>query len=108
MDISVLKFIQIIRNSFIGADKVYTNGSCYQFYKILKSVFPQAKGYYNVDHVITEINGKYYDITGEVKRDNHLLIDEHFSHKKLNKLKFKIEIFDEEIIAEMKEKLKLK
>lgn len=86
----ILHFIKTIRNSFGGSKYVYTNGSCYQFYKILKLVFPQAIGYYNSDHVITKINGRYYDITGEVKETNHLLIDKYYDHKELNKLKFKM------------------
>ncbi len=90
----VLSFIRTVRNSFIGADKVYKNGSCYQFYKILKTVFPEAKAYYNVDHCITKISNKYYDITGEVEYTNHLLVDKYYDHKKLNKLKFKVEVWD--------------
>ena len=104
----ILSFIRTIRNSFGGADYVYTKGSCYQFYKILKQVFPEAKAYYNINHVITKIGSKFYDITGEVKCDGHLLVDEHFSHKRLNRLKFKVEIFDSEIIEHMKREINQK
>lgn len=97
---TVLGFIKTIRNSFIGADKVYTNGSCYQFYKILKYVFPQANAYYDSDHVITEIDGKFYDITGEVEKTNHLLMDEYYPTSSVKKAKFRIDIFDIEIIKE--------
>jgi len=79
------KLIKTIRHSFIGADKVYTNGSCYQFYKILKCAFPQAKAYYDSNHVITEIDGKFYDITGEVQKNNHLLMDEHYPNSSVKK-----------------------
>lgn len=71
-------FIEKIRESFVGAETVYTTGSCYRLYKILEFVFPQANAYYNSDHVITEINGRYYDITGEVEKTNHLLMSEHY------------------------------
>lgn len=74
----VIGFITLIRESFVGAETVYTTGSCYQLYRILKFVFPQANAYYNSDHVITEINGRYYDITGEVEKTNHLLMSEHY------------------------------
>lgn len=29
-------------------------------------MFPQAKPYYDMNHVISEIDGKFYDITGRV------------------------------------------
>ena len=64
---SPLDFITSIRESFKGSVDVYTKGSCYQFYLILKQVFPDAIAYYNQDHVITLIDGKFYDITGEVQ-----------------------------------------
>jgi len=70
------KFIESIRNSFEDSIKVYTQGSCYEFYLILKQVFPKAIAYYNEDHVITRIGNKYYDITGEVKKEKHLILDE--------------------------------
>lgn len=63
------EFISTIRDSFIGSQHVYTGGSCYHFYLILKKVFPNAEPFYDLDHVITKIDDKYYDITGEVRRD---------------------------------------
>jgi len=53
-----------IRDSFQDAAFVYTNGSCFAFYQILKSIFPQARAWSNLDHVWTEIDGKWYDING--------------------------------------------
>jgi hypothetical protein len=71
--------IDAVRSSFVGSIQVYTNGSCYQFYKILRCVFPTARAYFNIDHVITKIGNKYYDITGEVEWNNsYLLMDEHY------------------------------
>lgn len=48
---------------------IYLNGGCYKFYKFLKSVFPEAEPYFNVDedHVVSKIGRCYYDITGEVE-----------------------------------------
>lgn len=66
---NVEEFISTIRDSFIGSQQVYTEGSCYHFYLILKQVFPNAEAYYDLDHVITKISDKYYDITGEIRRD---------------------------------------
>lgn len=70
--------IYAIRESFVGADKVYTQGSCYQFYKILKSIFPQAIDYYDMNHVVTEIDGVCYDINGVVDKGICLLMSEHY------------------------------
>lgn len=59
-------FISTVRDSFIGSQQVYTEGSCYHFYLILKQVFPDAEPYYDHDHILTKINGEFYDITGKV------------------------------------------
>jgi len=69
---NVESFIATIRDSFIGSQEVYTEGSCYHFYLILKEVFPQANPHYDMNHMITEIDGKYYDITGEVKLNSNM------------------------------------
>jgi hypothetical protein len=36
--------IKAIRQSFVGAEQVYTQGSCVMFYLILKSVYPNITG----------------------------------------------------------------
>ena len=50
-------------------ESIYTSGSCLNFYLILRDRFSDQcpVPYYNVDHVITFIGDRYYDITGEVK-----------------------------------------
>ena len=55
-----------IRESFTGAEYVYTHGSCYKLYQLLKLFYPDAKAMITEDggHVVTEINGEYYDIHG--------------------------------------------
>jgi len=60
--------IKRIRDSYIHSTTIYTQGGCYQFYLILKEIFPQSICWYDsiVGHIITEIDGKFYDITGEV------------------------------------------
>lgn len=62
----ILSIIASIKNSFIGAEIVYTMGSCYQFHLILKSIFPSAQPYTNHDHIISKIGRRYYDINGSV------------------------------------------
>ena len=69
----VERFISTVRDSFIGSQQVYTEGSCYHFYLILKEVFPEAEAYYDADHVITKIDGKFYDITGEILANTGML-----------------------------------
>ena len=75
MSVPILEFIEAVRASFVGADHVYTNGSCYQFFKILKVVYPDAIAYYDNDHIISKIGNKYYDITGEVEKGKHTTLD---------------------------------
>ena len=58
-----------IRDSFIGSQQVYTEGSCYHFYLILKEVFPDAEPWYDNEHIVTKIGDKFYDITGEIRKD---------------------------------------
>jgi hypothetical protein len=70
---TVESFIAKIRDSFIGSQQVYTEGSCYHFYLILKEVFPNAECWYDQDHVVTKIDDKFYDITGEVSRSTGLV-----------------------------------
>lgn len=65
----ILDVIKSIRESFYGSTVVYTNGSCYHFFNILKTIFPNAIAYYKNDHIVTKIGNKFYDITGEVKGD---------------------------------------
>jgi len=62
------KVIEAIRNSFIGASQVYTNGSCIMFYFFLKTIYPKALPYWSKEerHMITKIGNKYYDINGVV------------------------------------------
>ncbi len=52
----------------------FTEGGCYLFYRVLRSYFKYAEAYYDQDHVITKIDGKFYDISGEVDGSNHLLL----------------------------------
>lgn len=68
------EFISAVRGSDTYIEIIYTNGGCYQFHKIMKLLFPGAvplkvksSAFSDYNHIITEIDGKYYDITGEVK-----------------------------------------
>lgn len=67
----IIEFLTELRESADIQFKVFTEGSCFRLYKILKVIFPEAKAYWSdIDnHCITKINGKYYDIGGEVKKE---------------------------------------
>ena len=69
MEKKVLEFITTVRASFGGSIAIYTCGNCYQFYEILKIVFPDAEAF-DVGHVITKIDGNFYDIRGKFNVDN--------------------------------------
>lgn len=72
-EIDVLEFITTIRASFGSSIAVYTQGNCYQFYEILKVIFPDAEPYENGSHVFTKINGDFYDIKGKVDKNNFFI-----------------------------------
>lgn len=63
---NIIKFIKTVRESFADASLVYQYGCCYGFYKILNCVFG-AESYMtdNHDHIVSKINGRFYDIEGE-------------------------------------------
>ncbi len=86
----VIEFIRTIRESFIGSSTVYTRGSCFQFYRILKLVFPEAEAYYDMNHVITKIGVHYYDINGLAKKEHHIHWDEIKTDSKVDTCKFNI------------------
>lgn len=69
---NVDRFISVVRDSFIGSQQVFTEGSCYHFYLILKEVFPDAECWYDQDHVITKIDNRFYDITGEIRANTNM------------------------------------
>lgn len=55
-----------VRNSFPGAELIYTRGGCWSFFVILRTAFPSARPFYDhrIGHVFAEVDGRYYDITG--------------------------------------------
>lgn len=64
----ILDFIKELRDSADIQYKIFTEGSCFRLYCIIKTIFPKANPYWSDrdEHAITEIDGKYYDIGGEV------------------------------------------
>lgn len=59
-------FISSLRDTDLYIEKIYLNGGCYQFSKLLKSVFSEGETFINEakNHVATKIDGIFYDIAG--------------------------------------------
>lgn len=66
----IREFLKELRDSADIQYKIFTEGSCFRLYKILKVVFPEAKAYWSDldNHCITKIDGKFYDIGGLIKK----------------------------------------
>jgi len=68
----ILNQISAIRSSHSQMTNIFLYGSCLNLFCILRSIYPEAQPWYNVDHVITEIGGRFYDITGSVSNEGYL------------------------------------
>ena len=84
-NIKINDFIKSIRESFDSSVAVYSFGNCYQFYEILKIIYPDAEAYYDGNHVWTKIDNRFFDIYGE--RDSSI-----FNSIKLIKVEGDLEI----------------
>ena len=64
----VNEFLTALRESADIQYCVFTQGSCFRLYQILKIIEPKAEAYWSDldNHCITKIDGKFYDIGGEV------------------------------------------
>ena len=64
----ILTVINSLRESDEYIKTIFLEGGCYKFHLFLKALFPECKVMINkeMDHVITEYKGKYYDIQGEL------------------------------------------
>jgi len=63
--VPIEQFILLVRDSFVGAEHVYMNGSCFWFAKMLQAVYGGTL-MENHSHVYLKIDGNYYDIRGRV------------------------------------------
>ena len=59
--------IDLIRRTF--GRYASESGGCLKFHILLLRIFPEASGWYNSDHVLTEIDGVMYDIDGIYAKD---------------------------------------
>lgn len=77
-NINPIDIITRIRESDPYIEMIYLQGGCYKFHEILKGIFLEAEPYINEEknHVVTKIDGNYYDITGHVKGEYQSLESE--------------------------------
>jgi len=62
----VVRLIDAIRNTHPDMEDLFLRGQCYNLFRILRSIYPQAVAWYSMreGHVYVEIDGYYYDIRG--------------------------------------------
>jgi hypothetical protein len=73
----ILSVIKRIRDSFMGSEYIYTNGSCVKFAMILREIFPEGRVLYNANHAVFEYDGVCYDIRGVAYNDRYLPLEEY-------------------------------
>lgn len=68
-----LDIINALQDTDPYVKMIFTEGGCYKFHCFLKTLFPSAELYIHKkkDHVATKIGRKYYDITGEVDKNEY-------------------------------------
>jgi hypothetical protein len=62
----VERTIAAIRGSHPDIEWLYMEGQCYNFFLMLRSIWPSARAFYSMSegHVYTKINGNLFDIRG--------------------------------------------
>ena len=94
--LQVLGIIGRIRDSFIGASYVYTNGSCIKFAMILQEIFPDGSILYDSNHAIFELGGECYDINGyAMKTSSHIPIEDYGTLKYYDLMNMSFNMLDE-------------
>ena len=64
------KFLKELRDSADIQYKIFTEGSCFRLFKIIKIIEPSATAYWSDldNHCVFEIKGEFYDIGGPIKK----------------------------------------
>lgn len=81
----ILNTISFIRESHSEMVNIFSKGSCLNFFCILHSIYPEAECYFNIDHVISKIDGKYYDITGEVNGKGYMKWTQYYNKRRTSR-----------------------
>jgi hypothetical protein len=68
MELDPLALIKALNKGSRYIETIFMQGGCFRFHKVLFALWPNATPYINraKDHVITRIDGQYYDVTGYV------------------------------------------
>ncbi len=68
-----IEFIDALRKTDRYIEAIFMQGGCYQFHLLMKKMYPSAKAYISSkdDHIVSEIGGVFYDITGIAKPDTY-------------------------------------
>ena len=74
-NITPIEYIKLLEKTFNPYEK-YSAG-CLKFHLLLKTVFPEAEGWYNNNHVLTEIGGVFYDYRGIQDNKGYLPFKDH-------------------------------
>ncbi len=66
----IKKFLKELRDSSDIIYDIYTKGSCFRLYSILKTIDNSSEAYWSDtdNHCITKIGACYYDIGGRIKK----------------------------------------
>jgi hypothetical protein len=70
-DPRIENLITALRESRSDAEYYYGSMNPYSLFRILKSIFIRAEPLFKDGHVITEIRGYHYDITGRISNDGY-------------------------------------
>ena len=67
----IKEFLKELKESYHLNAKIYTEGSCFRLFKMLKTIFPSAKPFYSQadGHWIIRIEDEFYDINGQINPD---------------------------------------
>lgn len=74
-----LNIIEALNKTDPFLEIVFTRGACYDFHLFLKRFFDDAIPLLSKSkcHIISDIGGKYYDITGVVDNEGYERLDDH-------------------------------
>jgi len=64
VNLQLLEIIKILKHSHVTIKKIFSDGACYEFYRFLKLLYPNAEAWYDGNHVYTKIDDTFYDING--------------------------------------------
>lgn len=82
VDRELVKLIDAIKSSHPSMERLYREGQCYNFFRIIRSVRPTAVAWYSMSegHVYTQVGRAFYDIRGYrpyIPADLHVLDHRH-------------------------------